>query len=270
MLKAGAGTGSAMRERLDWLKRLIGTGISFFVFGLAGLILGAIVFPLIRLVVRDIGVRTRIARQTISWTFRRFIGLMHGLGLLTYELRDFHRFSRRGLLVLANHPSLIDTVFLLGFVPDSTAIVGESLFRNSFTGAPLRAAGYIRNDGGPDALTQCVRALDSGLNVLIFPEGTRTPPDGAIRLRRGATNIAIRAERDITPVSIRCEPRTLRKGEPWWKIPDRPPRFTLAVGEDIISQSFRRPDEASAIAVRRLTAFLEHYFSTNSAAYDVN
>lgn len=258
-----------MAKALDHAWRVFATGFSFFVFGLAGLVLGLVVFPLLGVLVRPRETRTRIARETISWTFRRFIGLMRGLGLLRYELVAFERLNRGGQLVLANHPSLIDTVFLLGFIQNSTCVVDEHLFENRFTARPLRAAGFIRNSAGTDVFAQCIAALDAGLNVLIFPEGTRTRLDGVIRLRRGAANIAVRAERNVTPVIIRCTPRTLVKGEKWWQVPPRPPYFSLRVGDDILAQSFSNAEEAPALAVRRLTAHLEQYFTSESVAHAV-
>lgn len=258
-----------LSRKLDRGWRRFATGLSFAIFGAAGLLLGGVIFPLLSLVVRDRTRRANTARHTIAWTFRRFIGIMHGLGLLEYELKGFEKLDREGLLVLSNHPSLIDTVFLLGFVRNSTCVVNDELFRNSFTEKPLVAAGFIRNSEGIEVMTQCVDALDAGLNVLIFPEGTRTPLDGQIRMRRGVANIAVRAERNLTPVTIQCSPRTLMKGEKWWQIPDQPPHYTLEVGEDIAVQSFSRDDDSPALAVRRLTAYLEQYFTTRSPAHAI-
>ena len=256
--------------KLDRGWRRFATGLSFVIFGTVGLFLGALFFPALSLFVREQERRAQYARRTISWTFRRFIGIMHGLGLLDYELRGFEKLHRKGLVVIANHPSLIDTVFLLGFVNNSIAVADDELFRNSFTGAPLRAAGFIRNNLGATVLDNCVAALDAGMNVVIFPEGTRTPRSGTVKLKRGVANIAIRAERNLTPIIIQCSPRTLMKGEKWWQIPERPPHFSFVVGDDIAVQSFSSDDESPALAVRRLTAYLEQYFTTQSPAHAIS
>ena len=39
--------------------------------------------------------------------------------------------------------------------------------------------------------------------------------------------------RDVTPVLIRCLPRTLGKGEPWWRVPARRAHFEIAVQDDL-------------------------------------
>ena len=260
---------SHVRRRADIYWRTIATGLCYFIFGLFGLLVGGVVLPASRIFVRQHARRERIARRIIAFTFRRFIGLAHGLGIFQYELKGFERLAKRGMLVLANHPSLLDTVFLLGFVPDSTCVVDDELFQNAFTRNALSAAGYIRNSGGSDVLRQCADALDAGTNVLIFPEGTRTPIDGTVRLRRGAANIAVRGNRDVTPVIIRCWPRTLTKGEKWWQVPPRPASYSFLVGEDLAVRSFSVDGEAPGLAVRRLTAYLEEHFNTESVAHGV-
>lgn len=260
-----------IRTKLDRGWRRFATGLSFVIFGIGGLSLGLLVLPLMSLIVRDSAKRTAYARRAVAFLFRRFIGIMHGLGLLTYEMRGFEKLQRKGLLILSNHPSLIDTVFLLGFIRNSTCVAGDRLYRNPVMEKPLSAAGFIRNDAGIDVMTDCVAALDSGLNVLIFPEGTRTPLNsGTPRLKRGGANIAIRADRNITPVIIQCSPRTLMKGQRWWQIPDRKPHWTLTVGEDIAVQEFSQDDESPALAVRRLTAYLEQYFTTSGPPHAIS
>lgn len=256
--------------KLDRGWRRFATGLSFVIFGTVGLFLGAIYFPALSLVVRQREHRAQLARRTIAWTFRRFIGIMRGLGLLEYQLTGFEKLNRKGLVVIANHPSLIDTVFLLGFVQNSIAVADDELFRNSFTGAPLRAAGFIRNDAGATVLDECVSALDAGMNVVIFPEGTRTPRSGTIKLKRGVANIAVRAERNLTPIIIHCSPRTLMKGEKWWQIPERPPHYSFVVGDDIAVHAFSSDDESPALAVRRLTAYLEQHFTTQNPAHAIS
>ena len=258
-----------MIDAINRAWRIFGTGLSFFVFGLTGLILGVLVFPALQLLVSNGARRQQLARAINHFTFRQFVRLMNGLGLLRYDLVGFDRLERRGLLILANHPSLIDTVFLLGFVRHSNCVVNGQLFRNPFTSGQLRAAGYIRSDSGVAIVDDCVAALEAGDNVLIFPEGTRTPLDGEIHLRRGAANIAVRGGRDVTPIVIRCTPRTLSKGEKWWRVPPRRVQITLEVCNDIPVQPFLEAAAEPALAVRDLTAHLERYFTRESRPHAV-
>jgi 1-acyl-sn-glycerol-3-phosphate acyltransferase len=81
-------------------------------------------------------------------------------------------------------------------------------------------------------------------------------------MQRGAAQIALRGERDITPVSIRCEPLGLSKGQPWWRVASEPLHFSITVGEDIpVARFLAASDGEPAMAARRLTEFLIDYFS---------
>jgi 1-acyl-sn-glycerol-3-phosphate acyltransferase len=255
-----------MREWIDRRRRVLGTGISFLVFGLGGLVLGGLVFPLVRLAVSDGPRRHAISREILRRAFRFFIALMRTTGVLSYELVGFERLERRGLLILANHPSLIDTLFVLAFVRGCNCVVNATLSRNPFTLGAVRAAGYLTSDSGVAVVADCIAALEEGGNVLIFPEGTRTPLSGEITLRRGASNIAIRGLRDITPVVVHCSPRTLTKGEKWWHVPSRKAEYVLKVGDDIPVSPFLAGSREPAIAVRKLTAYLQQYFTTEAHA----
>jgi 1-acyl-sn-glycerol-3-phosphate acyltransferase len=241
--------------------RTFATGLSFVVFGLGGLLLRLLVFPLLNLAVRQPGRRVAGARTAVRYAFLCFVGMMRWLGVLRYEIVGRERLERRGLLILANHPTLIDTVFLMALVRHAGCVVKGGLWNNPITGGPVRAAGYLNNDKGIGLLDDCIAALKGGDNLIIFPEGTRTPPDGAVQLKRGAANVAVRGARDVTPVIISCEPTTLSKGEKWWQVPARCVQFRIEVCEDIKIGDFIGHGESEAMAARRLTKYLEIYFT---------
>jgi 1-acyl-sn-glycerol-3-phosphate acyltransferase len=250
-----------MVERLSRYWRVFATGLSFSMFGVGGLVLRLIVFPLLNLFVWQPRKRIVLARGVIRAAFRAFVWLMQTLGVLRYEIVGGERLQRGGLLVLANHPTLIDTVFLMAFIRRADCIVKGRLWNNPFTRGPVQAAGYINNDAGLDLVNDCIASLRSGNNLIIFPEGTRTSQDGAISLKRGAANIAVRGSRDVTPVIIHCEPATLGKGEKWWRVPSRRVRFRIEVRDDIAISRFIEDGVGEAIAARRLTDFLQDYFT---------
>lgn len=261
----GCGAGAVVGERLFYAWRWLATAFCFALFGAGGVLLRFVYFPLIALVVRAAETRVRHARAVIRFTFRTYIATMHGLGVLQYSVQGAERLSGQGKLILANHPSLIDTVFLMALVRDADCIVKADLQANFFTRGPVRAAGYVMNDHGMDLINDCIASLAQGNNLIVFPEGTRTPADGQIRLRRGAANIAVRSRTDITPVVIRCTPRTLIKGQKWWLIPARQVRFSIDVRETIAVSPFLGSPEVEhdheAVAARALTAHLQSYFN---------
>ena len=250
-----------MLEKMSWCWRVLATGLSFAVFGAGGLALRLLVFPLLNLVVRRPEDRVTAARALIRRAFRAYVELMRVLGVLRYEVRGLERLDREGLLILANHPTLIDTVFLMAFVKNADCIVKGALWDNPFTGGPVRAAGYVNNGGGAGLVDDCIASLESGNNLIVFPEGTRTAGDGLIRMKRGAANIAVRGARAMTPVLIRCEPATLGKGAKWWHAPPRKVLIQIDVQADLAIEPFKEGGVSDVMATRHLTEFLQDYFS---------
>lgn len=224
--------------------------------------MGLIFFPLMNSFVKKPESSASVARKIIRVMFRTFIRLLRILGVLRYEISGLERLQRQGLLILANHPTLMDTVFLMAFVKDADCVLKSQLWENNFIRGSARAAGYIRNDTGTGLLSDGIASLRSGSNLIIFPEGTRT--DGSIAFKRGAANIAVRSLSNVTPVVIRCSPPTLGKGEKWWQVPSAMAHFSIAVKEDIDVQPFVETAGSETLAARHLTAYLQNYFIKES------
>jgi 1-acyl-sn-glycerol-3-phosphate acyltransferase len=253
------------RLSIGW--RMLATGLSFALFGVGGLLLRVLVFPALAAAVRRRERRIALARTVIRRTFRAYIELMRALGVLRYEVRGQEKLDRGGLLILANHPTLIDTVFLMAFVKNADCIVKGDLWANPFTRGPVRAAGYIKNEGGTQLVQACIDSLQRGNNLIVFPEGTRTPADGVIQLKRGAANVAVRGARDVTPVLIRCEPATLGKGERWWRVPPRRVFMQIEVQDDLPIAHFAAAGASEVLAARQVTEYLQDYFTGKCQRY---
>ena len=244
--------------------RVFGTGMGFLAVGIGGVI----VFPLLNVFVRGCERRAVIARDLIGFTFRCIVRSMRAMGVFQYEINGVERLERQGLLILANHPTLIDIVFLIAFVKRANCIVKSALWRNPFTHSTMRAAAYIRNDDdGSRLVDDCITAMRNGSNLIIFPEGTRTPADGSIALKRGAANIAVRGLRNITPVLIRCTPTMLSKGVKWWRLPPRSSYFKIEIDEDIEIRPFIAAAGSDVLAARQLTDHLQNYFTEKNCRH---
>jgi 1-acyl-sn-glycerol-3-phosphate acyltransferase len=248
---------------LNYYWRLGATAFCFAVFGACGLAFGLVVFPLMSLLPGSAFVRRRRVRTTFLLMMHWFVNLMRGVGVLVYEFEGAERLGRPGQMVMANHPTLIDVVFLLGFTPQATCIVKQPLWKNPFTRWPVAAAGFVCNTPIISMIEQASQALREGQSVIIFPEGTRTTPGQALQFQRGAASIAVRAATVVTPVFVRCEPTTLTKHMPWYRIPPRRVRISFRVGEDIDPRPFR---EAPAPLASR--AFNEHLLKVFEAELD--
>lgn len=253
-----------MRERANYLWRLCGTALSFFLFGAVGVLFWGMFFPLASPFLGS--GKKRKSRDWMHRLFRVYMDLMRGMGILAYEVHGGERLNAPGRLVVANHPSLLDVVFLISQIRNATCIVKPGLAANPFLRIPIEAMGYIYA-ADPDALLdRCAEELREGGSLVVFPEGTRTTPGRPLKFQRGAAAIALRSKAKILPVRIGCTPTTLTKQEKWYQIPDKKFTLSLSVGEDIEPEP---PGEgaARAIASRNLTRRLENYFIGQAAQH---
>jgi 1-acyl-sn-glycerol-3-phosphate acyltransferase len=106
-----------MLKRFEWCWRVFGVALSFIAIGVGGLF----IFPLLHLVIRQRQRRQDLARDLIRLTFPAIVRSMR-LGY--FSIKPTVITARPpGVLILANHPTLIDIVFLMAFVPRAECIV---------------------------------------------------------------------------------------------------------------------------------------------------
>lgn len=237
--------------------RFLGTATAFGLFGASGMLFRFGITPWLNLTEKDALKRVRISRFVVWRWFGIFVSIIRSLGLVRVEVKNPERLERKGLIIAANHPSLIDVVCLISRIPQATTIVKASLAKNWFTAPPVRAAGYATNDLGPEALEQLEADLRRGAAFVVFPEGTRTPvdlPNGETpRMHRGAAAVALHTATPVTPVRITAEPRWLTKDRGWWHMPDEPMTLTFEVLEDLpVDDLLPLYNERPSLAARRL------------------
>jgi 1-acyl-sn-glycerol-3-phosphate acyltransferase len=245
---------------LEHLLRRLGTGFLFAVFGVGAVVLASVVIPLTTQLSGRREAPGLAAQRIIHRAFRLFIWLGSGLGLFALSESGSERLRQGPGLVVANHPTLLDVVFLISCMPQADCIVKRDAWRNPFLRGIVAAAGYIPNDGGRALIEACGERLQAGRSVVLFPEGSRSPERGLRRFQRGAAHLALETGCPITPVVITCEPPALGKGQPWYAGPNRRLEFSLIVGEPMRAKELLKGDVSSMIAARQVTAALRDYF----------
>ena len=68
-------------------------------------------------------------------------------------------------------------------------------------------------------LETLLERLAAGFSVLIFPEGSRSPEGGLRRLRRGAFEIACRANVPVVVLHVKPSEPMLSHERPWHAMP---------------------------------------------------
>jgi 1-acyl-sn-glycerol-3-phosphate acyltransferase len=123
----------------------------------------------------------------------------------------------RAYVVVANHMSLADP-FLLSALPWDMRWVGkESLFKTPVMGWIMRLGGDIalRRGSGESVramLGQCRDALDGGLSVMLFPEGTRATTATVQPFKDGAFELAIQRQVPVLAVAVAGTQNCMQKG----------------------------------------------------------
>lgn len=193
-----------------------------------------------------------VGRAGIAYGYRLYWALarLSGMIRLDAEVLDTLR-DEPGLIVVANHPSLLDALMLVARLPRSACIMKAGLMRNPFLGAGARLARYIRNDSPRSLIRLAVQDLQRGGQLVIFPEGTRTTRHPVNPFMPGVPLIAKLAGAPIQAVFIDTDSPYLGKGWPLWRLPPLPIRFSVRLGE-----RFAPEDDTDALLAR-----LETYFA---------
>lgn len=247
-------------SRLNYYQRLLSTAIAYVAFGVGGLCI-YLCYPVLWLLPLSADNKRRYGQRLIHHSFRFFIFLMKALGIYTYEVHGREKLVESGQLIIANHPSLIDVVFLLSLIPETNCIVRGGLIRNPFTRGPLKTADYIVNEDPEQLIADCAETLTKGHSLLIFPEGTRTKPNQPLQFKKGTANIALRSQTDLTPVVITCQPPMLQKGVKWYHIPKRRPHFIITVQARLPIASYMDEQHTLSVKSRHLSKDLQAYFT---------
>ena len=137
--------------------------------------------------------------------------------------------------------TLVDVTAITAALGGAISIVKPGLYRRAMIRPLLVGLGHVEGPG-PDPIRagrvvdDVVRHLEWGIPVVIFPEGTRSPPGGLQPFGRVAFEIACRAQVPLVSLGITCAPVYLSKE----RGPFRPPTRTPELRIDVLSVD--RPD----------------------------
>ncbi len=218
------------RLQLLWPLAWLALQAHLLVLGLMSVGWNLVALVLYPVLPRPLGLR--IGRLMIArgygwfWSLAALTGMMR----LRAEVLDALR-GEAGLIVVANHPSMLDAVMLVARLPASACIMKASLVHNPLLGPGARLARYIRNDSTFGMIQCAVNDLRAGGQLVMFPEGTRTTRAPVHDFHASFTLIAKRAQVPIQAVFIDTDSPYLGKGWPLWRLPPLPILFTVRLGQ---------------------------------------
>lgn len=117
-------------------------------------------------------------------------------------------------IIVSNHKSLLDVVLIALYTRREIHFLGKHTLRKNpimrFLLDRLHLIPVERNNSDMKAMRRCVKVLEEGKVLGIFPEGTRRRNGDMQELLSGAAIIALRSKVPIVPVLIAEKPRLFR------------------------------------------------------------
>lgn len=122
-------------------------------------------------------------------------------------------------IIMSNHASNLDPTVLLPSVPRMTSVMlKKELMNIPLLGTAMRMGKYVpvaRGNSREEAMKSVAAAADalrSGMDIVIFPEGTRSPDGRLLPFRKGAFFLAVETGAPIVPVVIQGTAGMMSKG----------------------------------------------------------
>lgn len=206
--------------------------LCFAAFWSGVLLVGWLWFPLLALWPGTRAEKLHRAQRAARRGFKVFHGMMSSLRLYRHTSAATRlRPGAAPAVLIANHPTLCDVTSIMARFPHVVALA-----RVGFAGHPLlrrlvRSCGLV--SAGTHVIVDCLERLRLGFDVIVFPEGTRSPVGGLHRFHRGAFELAMRAKAPIVLLKLTCAPSALSKGLPIWKVADHTAVLTIEVIDTI-------------------------------------
>lgn len=143
---------------------------------------------------------TRQWAWLVTWALRIIVGVR-------IDVRGWEKLPPGGVVIAAKHQSAFDTIVWLSLLETPAYVMKKELLAIPLYGSYARAAGMIPVDreGGGAALRTMLRAatlaVQEGRQVVIFPEGTRTPVGQRVPYQPGVVAIAAATGAPVVPVA---------------------------------------------------------------------
>jgi 1-acyl-sn-glycerol-3-phosphate acyltransferase len=162
-----------------------------------------------------------------------------------------HLEDGRAYLFVSNHASNLDPPVITNLLGRRIAIIAkQELFKIPLFGRAMRAGSFVavnraERRSAVESVSNAAHVLQSGLGMLVFPEGTRSSNGKLLPFKKGPFHLAMEAGVPVVPITIAGSYEAWPKG-----------RMALHAGEVVVHfhppidpRQFKRREELMA-AVR--------------------
>jgi 1-acyl-sn-glycerol-3-phosphate acyltransferase len=125
----------------------------------------------------------------------------------------------RSCIFMSNHVSNLDPPVVLPLLPGrSSVLLKKELMNIPILGQAMRLGKFVpvergsRRDAARASVEAAADALQSGLHILVYPEGTRSPDGRLSTFKKGPFFLAQQTGAPIVPIALSGTQRMMRKG----------------------------------------------------------
>jgi 1-acyl-sn-glycerol-3-phosphate acyltransferase len=125
----------------------------------------------------------------------------------------------RSCIFMSNHVSNLDPPVVLPLLPGrSSVLLKQELMNIPILGKAMRLAKFVpvargnRRDAAQASVEAAADALRSGLHILVYPEGTRSPDGRLAMFKKGPFFLAQGTQAPIIPIALSGTQTMMHKG----------------------------------------------------------
>ena len=125
------------------------------------------------------------------------------------DVRGLDNFDNEGTYIyMCNHVSNLDPPLVIPKIPKRCSVlVKRELFRIPLLGKAMRMASFVpvdrtNRDAAIASIQRAKEVMASGINIAVFPEGTRSPDGKLLPFKKGPFHMAMESGVPVIPMTV--------------------------------------------------------------------
>jgi 1-acyl-sn-glycerol-3-phosphate acyltransferase len=170
-----------------------------------------------------LGILHAFVTNDISWLYWKAMQIA-GFGLrlvgVRIDVQGRDRFDPKGTYIyMFNHVSNLDPPLVIPLLPRRTSVLlKKELMRIPILSRAMKMASFVpvdrsNREAAISSIGRAVAVLRDGVNISIFPEGTRSRDGKLLPFKKGPFHLAMESGVDIIPVTIHGTEQMMPKGK---------------------------------------------------------